>query len=337
MGLIQSAWSGTRIESWMSTAALNASGFADFVPQSWYGHQNDASHLYNAMVAPWNSFQFRAVIWYQGEANGNEEAQGKMIGVDTSEYYAGMLQSMITDWRSRKDAHFPFINMQLAPCVAAGTPVEHQLGESWQHIRLAQQRTTQALVSYGNAIGMDLGGSSAWKIQHPPNKNEMARRLALHAAHVVYGVEERLPALVQGAGGADGLTTWTGPMPMLIRASSAGDSVLIDFEPNSSRLMSLRDVKAANIDGSRNDCTLCCSGSAPFEVKFSGMNWTRVSSSNTTIRNSTVKLIVGNALAVDEVRYAWQNFVQCVLQNEDQLPAIPFVRNVNFGVKIVLL
>lgn len=31
----------------------------------------------------------------------------------------------------------------------------------------------------GMAVGIDLAGESAWGWGHPPNKNEMARRLAL--------------------------------------------------------------------------------------------------------------------------------------------------------------
>ena len=63
VGLVQSAWGGTRVEAWMSPAALAATPFAKNVPVG--KEQNAATVLYNAMVAPWNRFAVRAAFWYQ--------------------------------------------------------------------------------------------------------------------------------------------------------------------------------------------------------------------------------------------------------------------------------
>lgn len=329
MGLIQSAWSGTRIEAWASAEALNASGFAGVIPEQGYKNANNKSALYNGMVAPWEPFVLRGAIWYQGEANGNEVSSGKLPGVDATAYYKAMLTSMVADWRARKGEHFDWLEMQLAPSVAAGTPVEAQLATGWMEIRLAQQEFVDIVDtgSSGIAVGMDLGGSSAWGIGHPPNKNEMARRLALQAVHVFYNVSARLPELVTGAGGEDGLTTWAGPHFSKLQAGKDGSGLLVEFDEGSTvGGLRLRDVKALNIDGSSNDCTRCCDGAPPFDVTFDGQNWTTVSRNNTVIDGSSVRLMV-NAAEVQGVRYAWLNYVECVLENGDQLPATPFVQS----------
>lgn len=65
VALIQSAWGGTRVEAWMSTEAIEkASPSAGATPPPARG-PNNASVLYNAMVAPWNKFSVRAAFWYQ--------------------------------------------------------------------------------------------------------------------------------------------------------------------------------------------------------------------------------------------------------------------------------
>ena len=42
-------------------------------------------------------------------------------------------------------------------------------------------------------MGLDCGGKSAWGWDHPPNKNEMSRRLALQTVHAAYAVQGRIP------------------------------------------------------------------------------------------------------------------------------------------------
>ena len=64
VALIQSAWGGTRVEAWMSSAAIAAAGSSSKDVPGRSG-LNSASVLYNAMVAPWNTFAVRAAIWYQ--------------------------------------------------------------------------------------------------------------------------------------------------------------------------------------------------------------------------------------------------------------------------------
>lgn len=92
--------------------------------------------------------------------------------------------------------------------------------------------------------------------------------------------------------------------------------------------MSLRDVQGKNFDGSSDDCTLCCAQSPPFEVTMDGENWELVPHKDVVISNAVVELRSSAAASATAVRYAFLDFVECVLQNGDGLPAGLFLRTV---------
>ncbi len=112
----------------------------------------------------------------------------------------------------------------------------------------------------GVAVGIDLGGASAWGYDHPPDKNEMARRLCLQLLHAAYAQQS---------------PQWAGPEPLQGDAAAVvrqgGGSVMLRLSPVSAEGgMELRDVKAKNINGTSNSCTLCCARAPPFEVSQDG-------------------------------------------------------------------
>ena len=83
------------------------------------------------MMAPLTSITPRAVLWYQGESNAE--------GFNSTDYYACMFNSMITDWRARFNVgDFPFVFMQLPPSVPAATDPKEQTGRP--EVRAAQVR-----------------------------------------------------------------------------------------------------------------------------------------------------------------------------------------------------
>ena len=98
IALIQSAWGGTRVEAWRAAADIAAAGapVTGNVPHG--SGPNEQSVLYNAMVAPWDPFSIRAMLWYQGEANANELTNHNQ----SISYYANAYQAMIAGWRERK-------------------------------------------------------------------------------------------------------------------------------------------------------------------------------------------------------------------------------------------
>lgn len=129
----------------------------------------------------------------QGEANADQV----IAGVDQTTYYATMYQTMIADWRERKGmGDFAFGTVQLPPSVAAGTPPAKQINTGRPNIRIAEGEAGSHAGGLtdisGVAVTLDLGGKSAWGYDHPPNKNEISRRLALATLHAAYATQEPL-------------------------------------------------------------------------------------------------------------------------------------------------
>jgi hypothetical protein len=264
VGLNQSAWGGTRVEAWESPASLKKCARPPFGPAPVPAKpkppfENNASVLFNAMAAPFSKFAVRAALWYQGEANADQKEPQPM-----ADYYACQLQSMIADWRDRKlMGDFAFLTVQLPPSVLTGTAFDKQNKTGRMQIRLAEQAAASrpgGLTDIaGTSVNLDMGGSSAWGADHPPNKNEIARRLALMAVHHAYAKQGRF---------TDSKTLkssfWSGPVLKSVQQQqqqqlqdAGGLDINITFTAESSDGLQLSDVKAENINGSRNDCKLC--------------------------------------------------------------------------------
>jgi len=339
MALVQSAWGGTRVEAWMSTEAIATASrgvLSDptqppVLPPA-RNEQNNVSVLYNAMVVPFDKMAVRAALWYQGEANAdqNVSAADWARGATQTSYYASYLQSMAADWRERKGmGDFAFLVVSLPPSVASGTDPAKQATTGRMEVRLAEmelQPHAGGLTDIsGVAVTLDLGGSSAWGFDHPVNKNEISRRLALQLVHAAYAQ--------QGVVGLDPQykSLWTGPVldsAAVATASEAvgADGVVLSFVDWSASGLALKDVKAVNGDGSRNDCTLCCAKAPPFEVLAAGA-WSAVPLERMKWDQKRHQITLEGAGSAEAVRYAWSDYVECVLVNDDQLPLAPFVRN----------
>ena len=63
IGLIESCWSGTRVEAWMSAEGLTVCGPYANVSSGTF--PEDPSVLYNGMIAPLTPYPIRGVAWYQ--------------------------------------------------------------------------------------------------------------------------------------------------------------------------------------------------------------------------------------------------------------------------------
>lgn len=129
------------------------------------------STLYNAMINPLVPFTIKGVIWYQGESN-----------VGKAYEYRTLFPDMIKSWRSVwNEGIFPFYFVQIAP---------YDYGEKERsaaaELREAQLMTL-SLPNTGMVVTTDIGGDP--KIIHPPNKQEVGRRLALWALAKNYGFD----------------------------------------------------------------------------------------------------------------------------------------------------
>jgi len=164
IGLINTSWGGTVCEAWTSEEALKEGGFDTILKRSKGAKQgpNNASVLYNAMLAPLIPYGIRGAIWYQGESNRGRAYQ-----------YRELFPTMIRDWRERwGSGNFPFLFVQLAP-FNYGNPDDPACAE----LREAQTMTL-SLPNTGMAVTTDIGNV---KDIHPKNKQEVGRRLALWA------------------------------------------------------------------------------------------------------------------------------------------------------------
>ena len=174
VGLVQVAWGGTIAEAWMSRESLaGVEAFQPIVERAakFNARQpNQATNLYDGMLAPVMPLAMRGVIWYQGESN-----------VPRAEQYATLFPALIADWRRAwGQGDFPFLFVQLAP-YRYGPKDPAECAE----LREAQLRTL-SLKNTGMAVTMDIGNV---KDIHPRNKQEVGRRLALWALATTYSKE----------------------------------------------------------------------------------------------------------------------------------------------------
>ena len=177
IGLVQSAWGGTPVESWTSRKAMSEIDSLKPLLEHWDGRTEQLKHahrpgnLYNGMIAPLLKFKFSGAIWYQGESNVGRGAQ-----------YATLFPAMINCWRKDFDnASMPFYFVNLAP-FRYGRAEPDALPEVWD----AQLKTLK-LKNTGMAVITDIGNV---KDIHPRNKKGVGERLALWALAKNYGKKE---------------------------------------------------------------------------------------------------------------------------------------------------
>lgn len=128
------------------------------------------STLFNGMIAPIGRYGLRGMAWYQGESNTFEAAR-----------YRDLLRLLRDDWRSRFGKELPLLVVQLANYGAApAAPVESE----WARLRDAQREVAADDPRTGLAVTLDIG--DRYDI-HPPNKQELGRRLARAARKVAFG------------------------------------------------------------------------------------------------------------------------------------------------------
>lgn len=181
IGLINSSWGGTMVETWISREAFEGSEtFRDRItavprslPDSLISQNNPNSAptlLYNSMIEPLIPYTIQGAIWYQGESNAG-----------TAYEYRESFPLMINDWRRRWDqGDFPFYFVQLASFKAGGGTSAS--GSTWAELREAQSMTL-SLPNTGMAVTTDIGDSDDI---HPRNKLDVGNRLAAIALHDTY-------------------------------------------------------------------------------------------------------------------------------------------------------
>jgi sialate O-acetylesterase len=257
------------------------------------------STLYNGMIAPIGRYGFRGVAWYQGESNTGEASR-----------YASLLASLIGDWRARfDDAALPWLNVQLAGYGAAPT----QPGESaWAELREVQRRFGERDPRYGFATAVDLG--DRYDI-HPPNKQEVGRRLARLARHLVYGETTLAPS---------------GPVPVSVRRD--GDEIVVRFDRVEQALVAYGADAPIGFE-------LCRAAGTPAARATASGDGARAASetplvcryAQARIDGDHVRLHDDPARPATRVRHAWADCPVITLFDRSGLPAQPFDLPVESG------
>lgn len=169
IGLIDVAWGGSYIESWIPTEIINL--YADTrlsaermgPVRAW---PVKAGLIYNAMVAPLTNFRLAGALWYQGESNRHYPQS-----------YYHLMHLMADAWRGVWQQDFPLYYVQIAPFTYNGQ-------QQAAAVREAQTRAMDIPKS-GMIVVTDLVDNL--RDIHPKYKREVGNRLAAWALAETYG------------------------------------------------------------------------------------------------------------------------------------------------------
>ncbi|MFL9585275.1 sialate O-acetylesterase [Stenotrophomonas sp. AB1(2024)] len=229
------------------------------------------STLYNGMIAPLGSYGLRGMLWYQGESNTGDGAA-----------YADRLRTLRDDWRRQFGAEMPLLVVQLA---GYGQPPVAPVESGWAQVRQAQRRVAAEDPHTGLALAIDIG--DAYDI-HPPNKQELGRRLARVARHVVYGERAVAPS-----------------GPTAGKVSRTRVEVRIGFD----------DVTG----------TLVATGAnGPIGFELCDAEAKNCAYADATLDGHAVVLNSLRAATAASVRYCWADGPVCTLRDSSGAPAGPF-------------
>jgi sialate O-acetylesterase len=299
VGLIQSAWGGTRAETWTSADTLAGhptykTEIDNFLkanpdPNKQIGDANAPSALYNGMIRPLLNYRVRGAIWYQGESNA-----GKAYA------YRELFPMMIENWRrdwNQPDLAFYFV--QLAPF----TSIKKDPGpSSWAELREAQTMTLK-LKNTGQAVITDYGHEADI---HPTPKRPVGERLALLARAKTYGEK----------------VEYSGPQYTGFKID--GNKIVLSFDHVGQGLVGYEMIAT---DQRKNG--------AAWRVKDRETNAPLIGFTicgKDSVFHPAKAEIVGTTVVVSSemvpepvhVRYGWADHPVCNLFNRDGLPASPF-------------
>ena len=285
VGLVTSDVGGSPIEAWISLDALHR--LPEYAQATNKVHRLGPAALFNGMIAPLTPMTVRGVIWYQGESNVRS----------SSTNYADLLKTLIADWRGQFSQNLSFGIVQLANYGDSSTDTKAAL------VREAQAEVAAAVPDAGLAVAIDLGEVRI----HPPDKRDVANRLALWARAKIYGETD----LVYQSPSYQSHTVEAGKIR--VRFDTGGSPIMVgkmdDFgsvkpTPNEK----LRWFEIAGADGQF----------VPADAVIDG---------------DSVLVSSPEVCKPTSVRYAWSTNPQgCNLYNQAGLPACPFSTDVEIQI-----
>ena len=223
--------------------------------------------LFHGMVAPLTPFAIKGALWYQGEGNAGQPS------------YEQKLTALIRDWRAAfGQGDFPFYLVQLA----GFGPLPKAPGDSsWALTREIQARVARTVPNSGVAVAIDRG---ELRDIHPPNKRDVAERLAAVALAKAY----RMDVPCEG--------------PTYAAMAVERGTVRLSFA-HAAGLKSL--------------------GAAPAGFAVAGAD-RRFYWAQARLDGETVIVSAPEVKEPAAVRYGWGDNALCNLYNKDDLPAVPF-------------
>ena len=174
VGLIQTAWGGTRIEAWMPEATAREVE-ADIVQTNdRFENPIKVGYLYNAMIRPLLNMTARGFIWYQGESN---------VHTNNYPHYAHYMEKLVSQWRGDwGDPDMPFYFVQLVPHIYEG-------GTDGIVLPLMIEQQLAAADRIPNCAMIGTSDMANAGTIHPSEKDQIGRRLALLALTKTYGLK----------------------------------------------------------------------------------------------------------------------------------------------------
>jgi sialate O-acetylesterase len=310
VGIINSTWGGTPVESWMSPETLAENPAFAVTAERWAKSVTaypETLAKYEADKAAWEaardaakaagtSFTKNAPYKPSAPADSPHKPsrlyngmihpllpyalrgaiwyQGESNAGRANEYRA-LFSTMITDWRNRfGQGDFPFYWVQLANFAS---PTD----TSWAFLREAQTQTL-SLPNTGQAVTIDIGDV---RDIHPRNKKDVGRRLARVALARTYGKK-----LVDSG-------------PVFTKAERADAGFRVTFtETHGGLIAPLNELSGFELAGEDKVFK-------PAQAKIDG---------------ETVLVTSAEVPEPAAVRYAWRNAPVAGLFNKEGLPAVPF-------------
>jgi sialate O-acetylesterase len=260
-----------------SSVGLGGQWRYQFVPES-FGYPPRApwesvgglTTLYNGMIAPLGAYGLRGALWYQGESNAADAAQ-----------YQVLLTALMHDWRRQFGAELPFLIVEL-PNFGALTMAPG--ASDWANLREAQRRAVMGDAHAALAVTIDVGDP---RQLHPPDKQDIGRRLARAGRHLIYG--ESLSA--------------SGPVPST--AKHEDSQVAVSFD---------------GVDGS----LVAYGSNRPTAFELCAAKQSSCRFVDATLESNRVSLAAADFSGATRVRFCWGDAPICNLYDRSGLPAGPF-------------
>ncbi|MDR0422807.1 MAG: sialate O-acetylesterase [Proteiniphilum sp.] len=176
VGIIVSAWGGTKVEGWTNREILETYPDVDLSEEAINGLHPMARPLlmYNGMIHPLGKYTVKGFIWYQGESN-----------VGAHQVYPERLHNMVSLWRRLwNNPELPFYYVEIAPFVYGNAD-----DDPAARLREAQFKAQKLIPHSGMVSTNDLVEPYELYNIHPRNKTGVGRRLAFMALNKTYGFD----------------------------------------------------------------------------------------------------------------------------------------------------